>query len=202
MRATRTLNQQLSDTSLSGQNRIYLPLEDLRILNLISWETINSPSFKGGRVGKKFYPHSNPRRIVNQSNTKFTLPQHYVYDVNMGFFTSMRPGHGSILLNVNTTTTAFFPFKMKLQTWLNARWGHSSSYTGVAPRTGKMEIKGVQVTFDLDKVPRKYVISGVHDLCVEKVNSEVSSQDGSPKLVWQYMQSCKYKFSQDDAIVC
>ncbi|TGO52413.1 hypothetical protein BOTNAR_0325g00060 [Botryotinia narcissicola] len=65
---------------------------------------------------------------------------------------------------------------MKLQTWLDARWGHWGNYAGVAPRTGKNEIKGVQITFDLDKYPRKYVISGVHDLCVEKVNSEVSTQ--------------------------
>ncbi|TGO47377.1 hypothetical protein BCON_0280g00040 [Botryotinia convoluta] len=79
---------------------------------------------------------------------------------------------------------------MKLQTWLDARWGHWSSYTGVAPRTGKNEIKGVQVTFDLDKFPRKYVISGVHDFCVEKANSEVSSQNSSTEPVWKYMQRC------------
>ncbi|TGO35542.1 hypothetical protein BHYA_0154g00040 [Botrytis hyacinthi] len=183
LRARTTSTQQLSDTSLSGRNGNYLPLEDLRTLNLISWKIIDSSSFKGGRVGKNLYPHCNPRRVVNQSNTSSMLPRHYVYDLHMGFFTSMRPGHGSILLNLNTTTTAFFPFKMKLQTWLDARWGHSSSYTGVAPRTGKMEIKGLQVTFDLDKVPRKYVISNVHDLCVDKANSEVLSQDGSPKSV-------------------
>ncbi|TGO08681.1 hypothetical protein BTUL_0196g00050 [Botrytis tulipae] len=190
LQATRSLTQQLSDTSLSGHNRAYLPLDDLRILNLISWETINSSSFEGGRVGKKFYPHCKPQRILNHSNIRFKPLQHHVYDLHMGFFTSMRPGLQSILLNVNTTTTAFFPSKMKLQTWLDARWGHWDNYAGVAPRTGKNDIKGVQVTFDLDKYPRKYVISGVHDLCVEKVHSEVSSQDGSPNSVWKYMQSC------------
>ncbi|KAF7881054.1 uncharacterized protein EAF02_006945 [Botrytis sinoallii] len=205
LRPRRASTQQSSDTSLSRQDGNYLPLEDLRALNLISWDIINSSSFKGGRVGKKFYPHCNPRRIVNRSNTRFIPPQHYVYDVHMGFFTSMLPGPQSILLNVNTTTTAFFPSKMNLQTWLDARWGNSSSYTGVAPRTGKNEIKGVQVTFDLDQVSRKYVISDVHDLCVFKANSGVSPQNDSSKSVWEDMQSCypgsAHKFSKTASCV-
>ncbi|KAF7937288.1 uncharacterized protein EAE98_001602 [Botrytis deweyae] len=205
LRPRRASTQQSSDTSLSRQDGNYLPLEDLRALNLISWDIINSSSFKGGRVGKKFYPHCNPRRIVNRSNTRFIPPQHYVYDIHMGFFTSMLPGPQSILLNVNTTTTAFFPSKMNLQTWLDARWGHSSSYTGVAPRTGKNEIKGVQVTFDLDQVPRKYIISDVHDLCVFKANSGVSPQNDSSKSVWKDMQSCypgsAHKFSKTASCV-
>ncbi|TGO18456.1 hypothetical protein BPAE_0382g00010 [Botrytis paeoniae] len=60
LRATRNLTQQLTGMSFSGQNRTYVPFEDFSILNLVSWETINSSSFKGGQVGKRFYPHCNP----------------------------------------------------------------------------------------------------------------------------------------------
>ncbi|ESZ93179.1 hypothetical protein SBOR_6458 [Sclerotinia borealis F-4128] len=183
-------SQRLSNMNLSKPSEEYLPLEDLRILNLISWESINCSTFKGGRVGKKFYPTDNnpPEKILNESNKRFSTRNH-VYDVRMGFFTSMHPGMDSVLLNVSTTTTAFLP-PISLQTWLDARWGHLPSYRGIPLAREKHEIKGVHVTFDLDDVPNRIlVISDVNHLCVKGVKWEVVSGKDPSKTVWQHMKN-------------
>lgn len=126
-------------------NASYLPEEDLRILNLVSWANINGSLFSGGRVGKKFYPEpfrnakmlgrdSQGRAVSTDKNTNAW------YVLSIGFFTSMRPGTGSILLNVNPTTSAFYPAVL-LSSYIQLRWKDFSD------RWRRFELKGIRVRF-------------------------------------------------------
>ena len=121
----------------------YLPDDDLRILNIISWKNISQDDiFGGGRSGKKFYPtppaFSSAHMIPNNANP--------VYILCKGFFTSMRPGAGSLLLNINPVTTAFYP-AVRLQDWMIARWPGAD---GIPPANGLHELEGLRVTFEGD----------------------------------------------------
>jgi hypothetical protein len=115
----------------------YHPDQDLRALNIISWSNINdSTLFEGGRVGKKFYLDSFNRNVFPENNGAV------VYTASKRFFTSMRPGQESILLNVNLTMSAFYP-KIMLDQWINARW---PGFT-LPPENGEHELKGLRVIF-------------------------------------------------------
>lgn len=97
----------------------YHPDEDLKALNLLSRKNIHDHNLQLhiATVGKKFYPMSPPigRDLLNEDDQ-------LVYRARTGFFTSVRPGDGSLLLNVNATTSAFYP-SMVLQTWIERRLG-------------------------------------------------------------------------------
>jgi hypothetical protein len=92
----------------------YLPDQEVRNLNVLSWNHISDDrTFIGGRSGKKFYAGLfRDSRPLGAGTT---------YVVNRGIFSSMRLGRESLLLNINPTTTAFFP-SIILQDWINARW--------------------------------------------------------------------------------
>lgn len=94
------------------------PENDLKALNIISWKHINDAAFDGGRVDKRFYPSSlppyNPRSKESQAWKD-------LYVIRHGFFSSMRPGEGSILLNVNTVTTVFYA-DLTVQEWITHCW--------------------------------------------------------------------------------
>lgn len=128
------------------------PEEHFKALNIISWRHINSPAWTAGRVGNKFYPdhvdlradlHRDERQTINGRPMWVKIK---VYEARTGFFTSMRPGDGSLLLNVNTATSAFFP-TWDLQAFIEARWG-----AGIPPLRERTrgELIGLRVTFDGD----------------------------------------------------
>lgn len=148
----------------------YLPGEDLSILNIVTWKKINVSSFRGIRVGKKFYPEEqDPRYSCNvmrkSGKGQPALPNEHtaiLYHIKTGFFSSIRPGHGSLLLNVNSATSAFYA-TINLHDWIVARFMRGGRVT---PR-GVRELKGLRVTFSGDvgdmSSRKKRVIFGVSD---------------------------------------
>jgi len=61
----------------------------------------------------------------------------------------MRLGDGSLLLNVNVTTSAFFP-SINLQDWIKRRW-----IENIPPKKSRHELIGVGVTYRGDLAIRK-----------------------------------------------
>ncbi|KUJ21352.1 uncharacterized protein LY89DRAFT_432472 [Mollisia scopiformis] len=133
----------------------YLPDADLRSLNIVSWYQLHrTAEFNGGIVGKKFYPANQDEN--HSANVKTADKTSNIFLLRAGFFTSVRPGQGSLLLNVNTTTSAFFP-SIVLSRWMQCRWPRGTTF---APEL--RVLKGVRVTFEGDTATarsgRKYVI--------------------------------------------
>lgn len=116
----------------------YLPDEDVRALNIISWARINDKAWTGGRVGKKFDLANGDVGLFKKRNN-FEIGEPTVYQVRSGFFSFMRPGHGSLLLNVNIATSAFFPSE-NLLTWIRRRWN-----TEIPSQRERHELIGVSV---------------------------------------------------------
>jgi hypothetical protein len=112
----------------------------LKCLNIISWKSINSRgAFDGGRVGNRFYPNST--EVKKEVNDDAPL-----YRIRDGFFSSMRPGQGSLLLNVNAITSAFFS-PINLQTWIDKCWPVDRPNA----KEFKSKFKDIRVTFNLHK---------------------------------------------------
>lgn len=136
-------------TSLDGSRPLgYLPDEDLRILNLITWKDINSPGFRGARFGKKFFPtkqHPKDEGVLTPSKKNPNV----VYELKTGFFSSARPAHGKLLLTINTAMSAFYP-AMNLQEWINMRWNDFPNQIHRPDSEQAKELKGVRVTFEGD----------------------------------------------------
>lgn len=154
----------------------YLPDEELKALNIVSWRSIFKDTFAGGRVGKKFFPDTpfSDARYDSKKDQKLVVLRNHggnrgdvVYYAIAGYFTSMRPGIGSVFLNVNATTSAFFPWPIprssnnpntlsegiSLQTWLERRFPGR----GVAAfHRSAQELRNVRVYFEGDplKKPR------------------------------------------------
>ncbi|KAH6666296.1 Piwi domain-containing protein [Halenospora varia] len=154
---------------------------DLQSLNIISWKTINDSGFAGGRVGKKFYPEALVNRTSEAEKHK------PLYLIRQGFFSSMRPGEKRLLLNVNTTMSAFYA-PVNLQDWMAACWGgpHPSE------RGFLSKLKHIRVTFNLQDEPRqKWVI---HSLSTKKVREQTFYDDKKRKnwRVGDYMKD-KYR---------
>lgn len=136
--------------------------EDYRALNIIIWRDI----YRAGniiRIGNKFFPLNNPQlcqRLDRQFNITHPNGQQqsvtrHIYDARTGYFTSVRPGQGQLLLNINATCSAFFPAAvnarpLNLQEWIHDRWAGA----GIPPADESKELKGVKVTFNLDPLPR------------------------------------------------
>ncbi|PVH84868.1 hypothetical protein DL98DRAFT_356775, partial [Cadophora sp. DSE1049] len=75
----------------------YFPDEDIRILNMISWKYIydtTSPVGPIAAAGKKFYPLHLRASQLTQSGSVVAV-------LRKGFFSSMRPADGTLMLNVN-----------------------------------------------------------------------------------------------------
>lgn len=128
----------------------------LDALNIILWRKVNHPGFNGARGGKRFYPAipHTPRETASRC-----------YILHQGFFSSVRPGSGSLHLNVSTTTSAFFK-PMVLLEWMNTRWP-SARYN---QKKFKKELKNVRVKCNLTKAPagKRWIIRG--DLGLEKMS--------------------------------
>jgi len=173
------INRQTTQT-----NPPYHPDQDLICMNIMSWARINFRDWRGKRIGNKFYPLDGAlSKILGRTppdNSDKYVPRLRVYDSKTGFFTSMRPGIGSMLLNVNATTSVFYPNDMNLQEWINRRWGHiakdgSFDATRIVDRGSvnkTNELKGLKGFCDNSK----RTIVGVH----EKTVSEVKF--GSPEV--------------------
>lgn len=132
---------------------VYLPDDDIRALNIVSWKKINDSGWKGGRVGNKFYPNDLWEQELAENVRQLSLPNAKVkrnmnvgpYWLATGFFTSIRPGESSILLNVNVTTSAFYA-KVTVQEWIKLRGGSGN------------ELLGRKVQFSCDKKDKQRVI--------------------------------------------
>jgi len=156
----------------------------LKCLNIISWKTINSRgAFDGGRVGNRFYPNST--EVKNEANDDPPL-----YRIRDGFFSSMRPGQGSLLLKVNAITSAFFS-PINLQTWIDKCWP-------VRPngKEFKSKLKDIRVTFNLHKPPkpsRLWVICGLSNKTVAETTFK--DKEGRVFKVSDYMKSSKSSYA-------
>ena len=166
---------------VEGQLELDNHTEVLKCLHIISWKTINSRgAFDGGRVGNRFYPNST--EVKNEASDDPPL-----YRIRDGFFSSMRPGQGSLLLNVNAITSAFFS-PINLQTWIDKCW------TKERPngKEFKSKFKDIRVTLNLHKPPkpsRLWVICGLSN----KTVAETTFKDKDDKVikVSDYLKSSK-----------
>lgn len=125
--------------------------EELKVLNVIALRNVYDKDYTGNVIGNKFYPESYAAR-----KAKGEVNDNELYYINSGFFSSMRPGTGSILLNVNTVTSAFYVPK-NLQVWISQYW------KGTTPNSRNFQstLKGVQVTLKLhDQTPqsRRWIV--------------------------------------------
>jgi hypothetical protein len=132
----------------------YHPDQDLRAMNILSWTRINFGDWDGLRVGNKFYPANQAlcKDLCRSDREKtINIP---VYESRTGLFTSMRPGMDSILLNVNATTSVFFP-SIKLQDWIYQRWcpveakslASKNLYTYAPSARELYELEGLKVSW-------------------------------------------------------
>ncbi|TGO14137.1 hypothetical protein BTUL_0057g00030 [Botrytis tulipae] len=156
----------------------YHPGEDLKSLNIISWQMIFPDTFQGGRLGNKFYPESAPFSTVNNTQNR----QRPLWDLCDGFFSSMRPGDGRLLLNLNCTTSAFF-HQCLLEDWISAKFGL------LLPNSANVirELRGVKVTFKGDpKTPKKkWSVTGTDG---QPIGVKTFTKDNGQSItVWQHM---------------
>ncbi|TGO86607.1 hypothetical protein BPOR_0290g00070 [Botrytis porri] len=161
------------------------PEEELKFLNIISWKKVNSPQYEGGRVGKKFYPHSfmaDDERSMSQRRTneqkdpslrfKDKVP---LYQIHRGFFSSMRPGKGSVLLNIESNPNA---------------WGDS----------GRL-LKGIRVVFDIHGKNRQKVFN-IKSIAPHSVSETKFMKDGTEMSVHAYMNATYHKTVLDKNARC
>ncbi|CAG8982772.1 hypothetical protein HYALB_00001053 [Hymenoscyphus albidus] len=117
----------------------YVPDDDLRHLNIIIRKFVEEADVKVGRVGNKFYPNYQHRAYSDVSHNSALW-------IKSGYFSSMRPGEGSLIMGINSTTSAFYA-PTTLQNWIEQR--HSSSHYGEPlPGWVKNELKGLRVKFE------------------------------------------------------
>ncbi|TGO35544.1 hypothetical protein BHYA_0154g00060 [Botrytis hyacinthi] len=189
------------DSHLSSSNSSFVPDADLRMLNIISWSRINGynpqngPIFDGFRVGNRFYPSVGG---VIPSHT-VPLKGDPIFLIRTGFYTSMRPAIGSVLLNVNTVTSAFFPPEV-LSTWIILRWEQE-----IPPFNEQNDLIGLRVTFSGDGAnPKTRVIRDVHTLNVNQVTFTPTDANGAPgqmTSVYNHMRS-KYHLLRFNPSTC
>ena len=157
----------------SIDQRPYDDTLDIQALNIISWAKIFSNSWEGDRVGRKFYAASSEELKIRDT-----------YVLKRGFFSSMRPGTGGVLLNVNLVTSAFFPDGMVLHDWIYKRW------RSVTPPKHWLELKGVKVRFEGDGKTRS--ICGFGRLISKQ--DFVKRGETKPIRVKQHMENRKCLF--------
>ncbi|KAF7911733.1 uncharacterized protein EAE98_011848 [Botrytis deweyae] len=174
-----------------ARNPNYNPGEDLKSLNIISWQRIHLSTFQGGRLGNKFYPDSMGNHNVDVVPPGFSpeSQKYPLWNLRSGFFSSMRPGSGCLLLNVNCTTSAFFP-DIILENWIYAKFGN-----GIQPTDVLRMLRGVKVTFIGDSKRKKRAICGIDPLTVSQ--KMFTPTGGNPISVWQHMSNTYPKHQQD-----
>ncbi|KAH7314219.1 Piwi domain-containing protein [Rhexocercosporidium sp. MPI-PUGE-AT-0058] len=167
---------------VDGKDDEYVSVDQLRALNIISWKRINDHSFNGGLVGKKFYPAS----LLNIQEEKANLASpEKPFMIRKGFYSSMRPGVGSVLLNVNTTTSAFFA-PIKLSTWIKLCWKNEGP-AQVCPKFRSF-CKNLRVTFNLHhERGRKWIISDISNHSVD--NTTFQLKNGGLESVRRYIEA-------------
>jgi hypothetical protein len=141
----------------ANNGRPYTPEQDLRILNLALWFNIHNGSLREQVHGNKFYPEpwENGVRLRRSRplNTPVDIPsQCEVCILCKGFFMSVRPCIKAIGIDINPTTTAFFP-DLIVSDWVKAKLGYSATLRrspAILP-----ELKGLRVHFKYDKKPMK-----------------------------------------------
>ncbi|ESZ91812.1 hypothetical protein SBOR_7807 [Sclerotinia borealis F-4128] len=177
--------QALKDHVTSNGPHLDHPEEELKFLNIISWKKINSPGYAGGRVGKKFYPQSfvaDIERMMSYKRGKrasgFRDSDVPLYQIRRGFFSSIRPGKGSILLNINLATSAFFS-PINLARWIKSNEAAESDF--------RRALKGVHVIFDLHSEGRQkfFTIRSINSLSVS--GTKFTKNDGNEIYVHSYM---------------
>ncbi|TGO08888.1 hypothetical protein BTUL_0187g00070 [Botrytis tulipae] len=178
------------------------PEEELKFLNMISWKKVNSPQYEGGRVGKKFYPHSfvaddkewmSQKRMKEQKDPTLSFKDEVpLYQIHRGFFSSMRPGQGSVLLNVNVTTSAFFS-PINLAKWIESNlnaWGDSERL-----------LKGVRVVFDIHEKNRQKVFN-IKSIAQHSVSETKFMKDGTEMSVHAHMIATYHETTFDKNARC
>ncbi|PBP24089.1 QDE2 protein, partial [Diplocarpon rosae] len=155
---------------VEGKKCLDAPEDLLKLLNIISWKNITKPNSGVGRVGNKFYPED--QQSAAEKCKKFSPPERYF--VRHGFFSSMRPGNGSVYLNVNTVTTAFLS-PINLHKWMNLTWGDGN----VSRWQFKLLLKDVRVKFDLHQPSRTWVISDMSDKKVSQTEFAIDNKKTS-----------------------
>lgn len=175
--------------------------EHLKALNDISWKYIHSDKWTGGRHGKNFFPNepslrvdlkrSQQHRDPNTGITRTTKIK--VYEARTGFHSSMRAGDGSLVLNINPVTSAFYP-TWTVQQFIQARWGKS-----IPPQKHlkRGEIIGLKVIFEGHDplAGRVYAVSEISGLSVshQKFAKYVKGQEVYTS-VFHHMNSSKFSF--------
>lgn len=152
----------------------------LKSLNIISWKNINKPDFEGGRVGNRFYPRERKGKMK-----AVTTPD--LYQIRDGFLSSMRPGSGSLLLNVNTVTSAFFS-PMNLQDWIEKCWA-KETLEGNLVKYFRSKFKGIRVTLDIHDSSRLWQICGMSPRTVRHTSF---LQENVPSFVSSYLRTSKF----------
>lgn len=186
----------------------YFPDEDLRILNLISGAGINKTNFAGARVGNKFFPDVQAKdasldlpysrdaadgamqlkNMLKSSDGLTTKHGPKVYLVKTGFFSSVRPGSNSILLNVNATTSVFYP-EMNLQQWIKLRCPQSLT------KAVRKELVGLRVTFDGDdEKDRKGKKRTICSFSNQEISEQTFDYKGKDTKVLDHLNASKSSF--------
>jgi hypothetical protein len=182
-------------------NIAYQPDEDFKALNLLSWKRIYDitmqPRGRYKTVGNKFYDTTvNPAGHLKLRNQPPNQPSYVLMN---GYFSSVRPGNGSLLLNVNATTTAFYP-PVTVQQWINRRlWPQNLQLP--TPKL-ESELRGLKVICDLDPVNNRKVRT-ITGFSAGTVTQQQFSYNHNPISVYTYMtqhsEFCECIFSLQSA---
>jgi hypothetical protein len=132
-------------------------------------------------IGKKFYVDhqaNSAGQIFNSASQD--QPRKAICDVKRGFFSSMRPGNGSLLLNVNPATTAFFP-PLNLHEWISRR--SADVQHGLSLANIWNELKNLRVTFSGDEIDKPRVVHRIGDI----VTAERFTFEGQERTVSFHM---------------
>ncbi|CAG8983837.1 hypothetical protein HYALB_00005475 [Hymenoscyphus albidus] len=168
---------------LTSQQWHWIPshvTETLNAMNIISWKQVYDPTFRGGIAGRRFYPRNG-----NCEDEAQAMRNGEVFLIRRGYSTSMRPGAGSVYLNVHTCASAFYS-PMLLSDWIQHKWG--------GRRSGLVEFqrqfKNVRVKVDsLGNLSRTWRIFGIAPGDISTVTFIDSS--GTQQNVQQYLPTRK-----------
>lgn len=169
--------------------------DHINILNAISWKKINdgfgntgplSPD-KGRTVGNKFYPQrvmdSNYPNVGEQS----TYPP--IYKIRTGFFTSIRPSQTGVLLNVNTTTSAFYS-DLKLNKWMGIFWPNFTTSSEDCQRDFNKYLRRVKVTFESECDAVVRTIWSISPLTIAEQKFDL--EEGKQTTVFKHLSDSKF----------
>ncbi|TEY53574.1 hypothetical protein BOTCAL_0244g00010 [Botryotinia calthae] len=165
------------NTHVSSINSSFVPDAELRKMNIISWlringyNTQNAAIFDGFCARNRFYP------AVGDVIPYHQVPLHGdpIFLIRTGFYTSMRPAIGSVLLNVNTVTSAFFPVGI-LSSWIKLRWEQT-----VPPVSEQNDLIGLRVNFIGEGMsPKIRVIRDISARDVGHTSFTPTDANGSP----------------------